>query len=118
MKLTLLFITVACYVAAGIYHFVNPRMYVRIMPPYLPWHLPLVYISGICEIAIALLLIPESTRPLAAWLLIALLIAIFPANIQMAVKYWPRQNSMTWIALARLPLQLVLITWAWVYTKP
>jgi uncharacterized membrane protein len=118
MKLTMLFIMAACYIAAGIYHFVNPRMYVRIMPPYLPWHLPIVYFTGICEIALGMLLIPETTRPVAAWLLIAFLIAIFPANIQMTIKLWPKQNMALWISILRLPLQFVLIWWAWIYTRP
>ena len=117
MKLILLYIMAVLYVAAGIYHFVNPKMYQRIMPSYLPWHIPLIYISGVCEIVFALLLIPESTRPIAAWLVIVLLIAVFPANIQMAVSFWQKQRPTLWIALARLPLQLVLIWWAWIYTK-
>ena len=117
MKMILLYIMALLYTVAGIYHFVNPRMYLRIMPSYLPFHLPLVYISGICEIAFALLLIPESTRPVGAWLIIALLIVVFPANIQMAVNFYQKQNPSLWIAIARLPLQLVLIWWAWAYTK-
>lgn len=117
MKFVLLYIMVALYVAAGIYHFVNPRFYQKIMPTYLPWHIPLIYISGVCEIAFALLLLPESTRPMAAWLVIALLVAIFPANVQMAVNWWHKQHPKLWIAFLRLPLQLVLIYWAWIYTK-
>ena len=117
MKLILLYVMAVLYVAAGVYHFVNPRFYQKIMPTYLPWHIPLVYISGVCEIVFALLLIPESTRPIAAWLVIALLVAVFPANIQMAVSFWQKQRPTLWIALARLPLQLVLIWWAWIYTK-
>lgn len=117
MKTILLYVMALLYIAAGIYHFVNPRMYMRIMPTYLPFHLPLVYISGVCEIAFALLLIPESTRPVGAGLIIALLIAVFPANIQMAVTFYQKQNPSLWIAIARLPLQLVLICWAWIYTK-
>jgi uncharacterized membrane protein len=117
MKALLLYLMSLIYFAAGVYHFINPKMYMRIMPSYLPFHLPLVYISGVAEIIVAILLIPESTRPLGAWLTIALLIAVFPANIQMAVSFWQKQHSGLWIALLRLPLQLVLIYWAWIYTK-
>lgn len=117
MKLILLYVMAVLYIAAGVYHFVNPRFYQKIIPTYLPWHIPLVYISGVCEIVFALLLIPESTRPVAAWLIIILLIAVFPANIQMAVSFWQKQRPTLWIAIARLPLQLVLIWWAWIYTK-
>ena len=105
------------YVAAGIYHFVNPKLYMRIMPTYLPWHLQLIYISGVIEIVLGILLIPEETRSIAAWLIIAMLIAIFPANIQMAVIFWQKNSSSLWIAIARLPLQVVLIWMAWLFTK-
>ena len=117
MKIALLYIMAVLYVAAGVYHFVNPKMYQRIMPSYLPWHISLIYISGVLEIAFGLLLIPESTRPIGAWLVIALLIAVFPANIQMAVSFWQKQKPTLWIAALRLPLQFVLIYWAWIYTK-
>jgi uncharacterized membrane protein len=107
----------ALYLIAGFNHFWHPRMYQRIMPPYIPYHLPMVYISGVCEIAFALLLLPIATRWLAAWLIIALLIAVFPANIQMAIDYSRRHNPYTWLAILRLPVQLVLIFWAWQFTK-
>jgi uncharacterized membrane protein len=105
------------YLIAGINHFWHPRMYQRIMPPYIPYHLPMVYISGVCEIIFALLLLPIATRWLAAWLIIALLIAVFPANIQMALDYSRRHNSYTWLAILRLPTQILLIFWAWQFTK-
>jgi uncharacterized membrane protein len=117
MKTPLLYLMALLYVAAGIYHFVNPRFYQRIMPNYLSHHMPLIYISGAFEIIFALLLIPEPTRPIAAWLLILLLIAVFPANIQMAINFWQKQNPYLWVAIARLPLQFILIWWAWIYTK-
>jgi uncharacterized membrane protein len=105
------------YVLAGINHFVQPGLYMKIMPPYLPWHLPLVHLSGLAEIVLgALLLIPRFTV-LAAWGLIALLIAVFPANLQMALHpdLYPRiPPAALWI---RLPLQGVLIAWAYWYTR-
>lgn len=117
MKIVLLYLMSLMYFAAGLYHFINPKMYLRIMPSYLPFHLPLVYISGAAEIIISMLLIPEATRSLGAWLTIALLIAVFPANIQMAVNFWQKQHPGLWMAIVRLPLQIVLIYWAWIYTK-
>lgn len=117
MGLPFLYLMSLLYIAAGIYHFVNPKMYLRIMPPYLPFHLPLVYISGVCEILFALLLIPESTRTIGAWLIIVLLVAVFPANIQMAINFKQHNSPGLWIAIARLPLQIALIWWAWMYTK-
>jgi uncharacterized membrane protein len=117
MKPILLYLMSLLYIAAGVYHFVNPRMYLRIMPAYIPFHLPLVYFTGICEILFALLLIPESTRPAGAWLIIILLVVIFPANIQMAINFKQHHHPALWIAIARLPLQIILIWWAWTYTK-
>ncbi len=106
------------FVLAGLNHFVRPDFYVRIMPPYLPWHLALVYLSGLCEIALGvLLLIPKYTAA-AAWGLIALLIAVFPANVHMALhtELYPRFSPIAlWI---RLPLQGVLIAWAYWFTRP
>ena len=117
MKIALLYLMALIYIAAGIYHFVNPKLYLKIMPTYLPYHLQLIYLSGVIEIGLGILLIPEGTRSIAAWLIIAMLIAIFPANIQMAVTFWQKNSSSLWIAIARLPLQGVLIWWAWLYTK-
>jgi len=106
------------YIAAGINHFVDPGFYVPMMPDYLPWHLELVYLSGITEALLGVLLIVPRTSRWAAWGLIALLLAIFPANINMALH--PEQfDWATPIALyLRLPMQAVLIAWAWWYTRP
>ncbi len=117
MKMVFLYLMAAAYLAAGIYHFVQPGFYKKLMPNYLPYHIQLIYISGVCEILLGLLLLPASTRIFAAWGVIALLIAIFPANIQMAINFWQRKNPHLWIALLRLPLQFLLIWWAYIYTK-
>lgn len=105
------------YIAAGINHFVNTNMYVSIMPPWLPQTMMLVYVSGVFEILFGLLLIPSSTRTFAAWGIILLLIAVFPANIQMSVNYYRSQHPYFWLTILRLPLQFVLIWWAYLYTK-
>ncbi|WP_221390858.1 DoxX family protein [Dyadobacter sp. NIV53] len=117
MKFFGLYIMSFFYVLAGILHFVRPKVYLKIMPTYLPYPLQLVYISGIFEILFGLLLLFPVTRTAGAWLLVLLLIAIFPANIQMAVSFYQKSNPSLWIAILRLPLQLVLIWWAWTYTK-
>lgn len=106
-------IMVLFYLAAGSNHFINPGFYIQIMPPYLPWQLGLIYISGLLEICFALLLIPIRTRKLSSIFIIALLIAIFPANIYMAVNFWQNSKSGLWLALLRLPIQFLLIWWAW-----
>lgn len=118
LKLTLKYLFAILFVAAGFNHFFNTAFYLHIMPPYLPRPLLLVYLSGLAEIMLGgLLLIPDFTRA-AAWGLIALLIAVFPANLHMAVNHelYPEYGETTlW---ARLPLQFVLIGWAYWYTRP
>lgn len=118
MKKILLYLMIILYLAAGINHFIHPKPYLEIMPHWLSWHLTLVYISGFFEITFALLLIPISTRHIAAWLLIALLIAVFPANIQMTTNYYHSHHPQYWLSVVRLPLQLVLIGWAFIFTHP
>jgi uncharacterized membrane protein len=103
---------------AGVSHFVKPKTFVQIVPPYLPAPLALVYISGFFEVLGGLGLFVPQTQSLAAWGLIALFIAVLPANINMAVKKIPFGNLRTpqWVLWARVPLQLVLIGWAYLYT--
>lgn len=114
-----LYLMAGLYVLAGLNHFRMPRMYVRMMPAYLPWHRELVYLSGLAEILLGILLIFPATRVFAAWGVIALLIAVFPANVFMyrtqATKF---QKIPSWILLLRLPLQAVLMYWAYTYTSP
>ena len=105
------------YVGAGLNHFWHPKFYLIIMPPWLPWHNVLVVISGVCEILFGLLLLFSLTRRLAAWGIILLLIAVFPANIQMMLSYWNESNPKLWISIVRLPLQIILIWWAYSFTK-
>lgn len=105
------------FVVAGVNHFVNTPFYVSIMPPYLPWHLAAVYVSGVFEVLLGiLLLVPRYTR-LAAWGLIALLVAVFPANIHMAMhpELYPQFHAVG--LLIRLPIQGVLVAWAWWFTR-
>lgn len=108
----------ALYVAAGINHFVHPAMYLHIMPPWLPAHHLLVWVSGAAEILLGLLLLLPFSRRLAAWGIICLLVAVFPANVQMALNFWRQNHPALWMALARLPLQGLLIWWAYQYTQP
>ena len=104
--------------AAGVWHFVKPRGYARTVPAWLPAPLLLVYVSGVFEILGGLGLLPPQTQRLAAWGLIALLVAVFPANVNMAVNRigFGRKPPATWLLWARLPLQAVFIAWAWMFT--
>ena len=101
------------FVAAGINHFVSPGAYLKIMPEYLPWPLALVYISGFFEVAGGIGIAIPRLRRAAGWGLVGLLVAVFPANIHMALN--PEQFAFipSWALLARLPLQGVLIAWVW-----
>ncbi len=103
------------FVAAGILHFLIPQTYARIVPPYLPAPLTLVYISGLFEVAGGIGVLIPSLRQAAGWGLIALLIAVFPANIYMAQNHI--MISAAWIGWARLPLQALLIWWVFACTQ-
>ena len=99
-------------VAIGILHFVDPEPFVRIVPPFLPAPLALVYVSGVAEILLGLAILPRKTRRWAALGLVALYVAVFPANVYMAVagiQLDPSSPMPGWIAWARLPFQLLFI---------
>lgn len=105
------------FMAAGVNHFLNTPFYVSIMPPYLPWPVALVYLSGVAEIGLGGLLLFERWSRLAAWGLIALLLAVFPANVHMALhpELYPWASSLgLWF---RLSLQGILIAWAYWYSR-
>ena len=117
IKEILKYILASGFVFAGINHFLNTDFYLRMMPPVLPAHLFLVQISGVFEIALGtMLLIPKFTR-VAAFGLIALLIAVLPANIFMAQHPGLFPEFSRAALYIRLPLQLVLIIWAAWYCK-
>ena len=102
-------------VSAGTMHFIKPDFYLRIMPPYLPLHRELVYLSGFFEIALGLLLLVPRFSRLAAWGIIALLLAVFPANIYL-YQHQDLLPAAPIVHLLRLPLQVVFILWAYWHT--
>ncbi len=105
-------------IAAGIHHFVNTEFLLKMMPPFLPYPLGLVQISGVLEIILGLLLLyPKYTR-IAAWGCILLFVAVFPANIYMAMIPERFPEIPQWGLYLRLPLQLLPILWAWWFTRP
>ena len=101
------------FIAAGVNHFVSPGVYLKIMPDYLPWPLALVYLSGFFEAMGGVGLAVPQLRRAAGWGLIALLIAVFPANVHMVIHPDRFPDFPLWALLARLPLQGVLIAWVW-----
>ena len=107
---------------AGVMHFVIPRSYESIMPPSLPRHREAVVVSGIAEIAGGVAVLVPSTRRFARWWLLALLLAVFPANVHMTVN--PEQvegldlnRVPRWALWARLPLQPLAMLWVWRATR-
>lgn len=113
-----LYLMAAFYTVAGLNHFRNPDFYMVMMPPYLPWHLELIYLSGAIEILLGLALLSCPLRRWAAWGVIALLIAIFPANIHHLMVRGGGMDVPVWALWVRLPFQLVFIWWAYTFTKP
>lgn len=119
-KRILLWVMGAFYVWAGAMHFARPDFYRPMMPPYLPAHDLLIFLSGVAEVMCGLGVLFPPTRKLAAWGTIALLVAVFPANIHVAVNDVPvfgASEGAGPIGYVRLPFQLVLIAWAWWYTR-
>jgi len=106
-------------IAIGTLHFARPKPFVRIVPSFLPAPLALVYISGFFEILGGVGLLVPATRVWAAWGLIALYIAVFPANIYMLtnnISLNPKKPIPRWALWLRLPFQLVFIAWAYSFT--
>jgi uncharacterized membrane protein len=128
LKRALLYVLAAFFITAGISHFTATSFFTHIVPPYLPAPVILVYVSGACEILLGAAVLMPALRRAAAWGLILLLIAVFPANVHMAINHdafvqvgfvdppaWlpPPTPLGLWL---RLPVQGVLIAWAWWYT--
>jgi uncharacterized membrane protein len=101
------------FLAAGSLHFLKPRPYVAIVPDALPHKLEIVYVSGAAEIAGGAGVLPDRTRRAAGWWLIATLIAVFPANVNMAVNADRFRAIPAPLLWARLPVQGLLIAWVW-----
>lgn len=116
VKLILQFVLALFMVVAGVNHFRKPRMYMHIMPPYLPYPRELVLLSGVAEVLLGVLLVVPLTTLLGAWGLVALFVAVFPANLHMALhpeQFRKLHPALLWL---RLPLQVVLVLWALWYT--
>lgn len=121
LKLGLLVLMGAFYVLAGWNHFANPDFYAPMMPPYLPAHELLIAASGLAEIGLGLAVWVPQTRRLAAWGIVALLVAVVPANFHVAMHDVPigeaTQGAGVW-NWVRIAFQPVLMLWAWWYTRP
>jgi len=116
LKSLSLVVQAVLYVLAGRAHFTATEFYMKIMPPYLPWHRELVYLSGVAEIVLGLALLHPATRVPAAWGIMALLVAVFPANVHHLMADGAGTGVPTWALWARLPFQGVLLAWAYWHT--
>mgnify|MGYP004300469645 FL=1 len=108
------------YIYVGIRHFIEPEWFVQIMPPFLPYHFELVYLSGFFEILFGVMLLFKRTRTLACFLIILLLVAVYPANIYLAFNEVPQQAlgiSSFMASWVRLPMQFILIGLAYWHSK-
>ena len=102
------------FMSIGVLHFIRPEFFTRIMPAYLPWHVTLVYVSGFFEMAGGAGLLIPPVRRIAGYGLLALLVSVFPANINMAVNAGEFADiGPAWAFWARLPLQPVLMLLVW-----
>ncbi len=111
----------AFYVFGGWNHFANPDFYAPMMPPYLPAHDLLIRLSGVAEVTLGVAVLVPASRRLAAWGIIALLVAVVPANFHIAIYDLPigeaTQGAGGW-NWVRIAFQPVLMLWAWWHTRP
>lgn len=110
-----LYLMAILYIIAGLNHFRVPKLYLKIIPESLPFKTFLNYSSGFLEVLFAVLLVFPETQKLGAWGIIALLIAVFPANMYMFTNNKASLGLPKAVRFVRLPLQLVLLYWAYQY---
>ena len=105
------------FIVTGVLHFVRPQSFTSIMPPYVPFPQAAVFVSGMAELGLGIAVMFRSLDPWPAWGLIALLVAVFPANVHMALHPELFSKVPRLALYARLPMQALLIYWAWSYTR-
>ncbi len=119
MKNVFLYLMVFVYAAGGINHFVNPGFYESIMPIWLPEHALLNSLAGGSEIIFSALLLPKKTRIASAQLIMAMLsVFLVMIHVPMVKEFYKSNHPGLLISIIRLPIQFVLIWWAWYYTQP
>ena len=116
-KLITIILMAYFYISVGIKHFIDPDWFLQIYPPFLPFGLAAVYISGFFEVLFGAMLLIPKTRYYAGWGLIALLIAVFPANIYLAYTNGAAMDISAATAWGRLPFQVLFIGLAYWHSK-
>lgn len=104
------------YILAGMNHFRKPKIYERIIPPYLPAHNTLVVLSGIAEMILGFMILNKNTQQEGAWGIIVMLILFIPVHIYMLQNEKAAMRLPKWLLILRLPLQFALMYWAYLYT--
>lgn len=119
-RVVLRYLAALAFVAVGALHFIKPDNFTAIVPSWLPAPLMLVYISGVAEIAGGVGLLIPQVRRIAGFGLLLLLLAVFPANINMAVNEIAIDGQVipTWALWLRLPFQFVFAAWIWFVMGP
>lgn len=110
-----LYLMVGMYILAGVMHFIKPKIYMRIMPHYLPAHKTLVYLSGVAEIALGIALVYPPTKTLAIYGIIAMLVVFLLVHVYMITHKKASAGIPKWILISRIPLQFGLMYWAFTY---
>ena len=116
-KLITIILMAYFYISVGIKHFIDPDWFLQIYPPFLPFGLAAVYISGFFEVLFGAMLLIPKTRYYAGWGLIAVLIAVFPANIYLAYTNGAAMDISAATAWGRLPFQALFIALAYWHSK-
>ncbi len=110
-----LYAMAALYIVAGTMHFIAPKLYLKVMPPYLPNHKALVFWSGIAEIILGIGLCFEQTRPFSIYGIILMLVSFYTVHFYMLSGEKASAGVPKWILILRIPLQFGLMYWAWMY---
>lgn len=112
-------ILAVCMIVAGVLHFAATEPFVKIVPGFLPFPAMLVYVSGVIEIILGVMLLIRPLQAIAGWGLVALFIAVYPANLNMAINGIELEGvpNTWWFQAIRLPFQFVLIAWAYWYAQ-
>ncbi|WP_405413625.1 MauE/DoxX family redox-associated membrane protein [Maribacter sp. Asnod1-A12] len=112
-----LYVMGAIYIFAGVMHFIKPKIYLRIMPRYLPAHKALVLLSGLAEIVLGIGLFFKETKNFSIYGIIAMLAVFLLVHFYMLSSEKASAGFPKWILLLRLPLQFALMYWAFMYLK-
>jgi uncharacterized membrane protein len=117
MRKFFLYLLSVFYIIAGLNHFINIPFYIKMIPGYLPWPLFLVYLSGLAETALGILVLSRKFRKISCVIIILMLIAFMPVHIYLIQLAEKTGEIPLYIAWIRLPFQVLFVYWAWYFYK-